>query len=154
MPKASCVDQSSIEALGPSFWRERLAPYSEPRVGRGVLDLATSVVPYLMLTAAAYALLQVSDLFALAFAVLAAGFLVRTFIVFHDCTHGSFFRSRTANKWVGVVLRVDRVHAVSHLAARARNPPRHSRRPRPSRHGRHRNAHGQGVHRALQAAPA
>ena len=106
MPKASRVDQSSIEALGPSFWRERLAPYAEPRVGRGVLDLATSVVPYLMLTATAYALLQVSYLFALAVAVLAAGFLVRTFIVFHDCTHGSFFRSRTANKWVGVVCGV------------------------------------------------
>jgi omega-6 fatty acid desaturase (delta-12 desaturase) len=60
------------------------------------------VVPYLVLTAAAYALAQVSDLLALLLAVPAAGFLLRTFIVFHDCTHGSFFANRTANKWVGV----------------------------------------------------
>ncbi len=103
MLQASPVDPRQIEALGPSFWRERLAPYAEPSVGRGVLDVATSVVPYLALTAAAYALLQVSYLFALALAVPAAGFLLRTFIVFHDCTHGSFLPSRTANKWVGIV---------------------------------------------------
>jgi omega-6 fatty acid desaturase (delta-12 desaturase) len=101
--QASRADVSQIEALGPSFWRERLAPYAEPRIGRGVLDLATSVVPYLALTAAAYALVHVSYLLALAFAVPAAGFLLRTFIVFHDCAHGSFFPSRTANKWVGIV---------------------------------------------------
>jgi len=101
--EASCADVRQVETLGPSFWRERLAPYAEPRVSRGVLDLATSVVPYLALTAAAYALLPVSYLFALVFAVPAAGFLLRTFIVFHDCTHGSFLPSRTANKWVGIV---------------------------------------------------
>jgi omega-6 fatty acid desaturase (delta-12 desaturase) len=91
------------EKFPPSFWRERLAPYAEPRIGAGVLDLATSLLPYLALTAAAYALAQVSYLLALVFAVPAAGFLLRTFIVFHDCTHGSFFPSRTANKWVGIL---------------------------------------------------
>jgi omega-6 fatty acid desaturase (delta-12 desaturase) len=94
---------TETEALQPSFWRERLAPYAKPRVGRGVLDLATSVVPYLALTAAAYALLRVSDLLSLVVAVPAAGFLLRTFIVFHDCAHGSFLPNRTVNKWVGVV---------------------------------------------------
>jgi acyl-lipid omega-6 desaturase (Delta-12 desaturase) len=101
--ETSRADLGQIEALWPSFWRERLALYAEPRVGRGLVDLATSVVPYLALTAAAYALLQVSYLFALVLAVPAAGFLLRTFIVFHDCTHSSFFPSRTANEWVGVV---------------------------------------------------
>jgi acyl-lipid omega-6 desaturase (Delta-12 desaturase) len=38
----------------------------------------------------------------LVLAVPAAGFLLRTFIVFHDCAHGSFFASRTANKYVGM----------------------------------------------------
>ncbi len=91
------------EALQPSFWRECLAPYAEPRIGRGVLDLATSVVPYLALTAAMYALRPVSDLFVLVLAVPAAGFLLRTFIVFHDCAHGSFLPNRTINKWVGLI---------------------------------------------------
>jgi acyl-lipid omega-6 desaturase (Delta-12 desaturase) len=97
------VEEDRIDALGSSYWRERLAPYVVPRIGRGVLDLATSVVPYLALTAATYALLGVSYWFALILAVPSAGFLLRTFIVFHDCTHGSFLPSRTANQVVGVV---------------------------------------------------
>src|SRR2546430_8584085 len=88
--------------LPPAFWRERLAPYAKPCVRRGLLDLATSVVPYLALTAAMYVLFEVSIALVLVVAVPAAGFLLRTFIVFHDCAHGSFFSSRTANKCVGV----------------------------------------------------
>lgn len=103
MLETSRADMDQIEALGPSFWRQRLAPYAQARTGRGMLDLATSVVSYLVLTAAAYALLPVSYLLTLALALPAAGFLLRTFIVFHDCTHGSFFVSRTANKRVGIV---------------------------------------------------
>jgi omega-6 fatty acid desaturase (delta-12 desaturase) len=92
--------------LQPSFWRELLAPYAEPRVGRAVLDLATSVFPYLALIAAMYALLQFSYVLVLVLAVPAAGFMLRTFIVFHDCTHGSFLPSRRLNAWVGVVCSV------------------------------------------------
>jgi len=114
------------EALQSSFWRERLAPYAEPRVGRSVLDLATSVVPYLVLTAAMYWLLNVSYLLVLLLSVPAAGFLLRTFIVFHDCTHGSFLPNRTVNKWVGIVCGVivftpfhswRHEHAVHHATA-------------------------------------
>jgi len=94
---------TETEVLNPSFWRERLAPYAEPRVGRSMLDLATSVAPYFALTAAMYALLQVSYILVLVLAVPTAGFMLRTFIVFHDCAHGSFLPNRTLNKWVGVV---------------------------------------------------
>jgi acyl-lipid omega-6 desaturase (Delta-12 desaturase) len=86
------------------FWREALDPYAEPRLGRSLLDLATSVVPYLALSVVMYMALGVSYLLVLVIAVPAAGFLVRTFILFHDCTHGSFLRSRRANAWLGVVL--------------------------------------------------
>jgi omega-6 fatty acid desaturase (delta-12 desaturase) len=68
-----------------------------------VLDLVGSAVPYLALTAAMYLLVPISPVLVLVLAVPAAGFLLRTFIVFHDCTHGSFFPSRTANKWVGII---------------------------------------------------
>ena len=60
-------------------------------------------MPYIALIAAMYALLPVSYIAVLVLAVPAAGFLLRTFIVFHDCTHGSFFAGRSANKWVGVI---------------------------------------------------
>ena len=86
------------------FWREALAPYTQPRVARSLLDLATSAVAYVGLTAVGYLLLDVSYLLVLALAVPTAGFLLRTYIVFHDCTHGSFLPSKRANDWVGVLL--------------------------------------------------
>lgn len=97
---------SSPEELHPSSWREVLAPYAKPRVDRAVLDLATSVVPYLALVASMYALVHVSYVLVLILAVPAAGFMLRTFIVFHDCTHGSFLPNRRFNDWVGVVCSV------------------------------------------------
>src|SRR5437588_8765017 len=90
------------ETLPASFWGKQLGPYAVPSVRRGVRDIATSAVPYLLLIAAMYLLLQFSDLVVLALAVPAAGFLLRTFIVFHDCAHGSFLPSRRANRYVGV----------------------------------------------------
>jgi omega-6 fatty acid desaturase (delta-12 desaturase) len=94
------------EDLAPSFWREQLAPYAKPNVRRALLDVATSVVAYLALTALMYAALSVSVLLVLALAIPAAGFLVRTFIVFHDCTHGSFLPWRRVNTWLGVACGV------------------------------------------------
>jgi omega-6 fatty acid desaturase (delta-12 desaturase) len=85
-------------------WRERLAPYARPDHGRALLCLATSVLPYLALSVAMYLLLDVSYLLALALAVPTSAFLVRTFIVFHDCSHGSFLASRRANAWLGTTL--------------------------------------------------
>jgi omega-6 fatty acid desaturase (delta-12 desaturase) len=86
------------------FWREALAPYAKPNIGRSVLDIATSVVPYLALSYLMYLSLSVSYLLVLVIAVPAAGFLLRTYILFHDCTHGSFLPSKRANAWLGMVL--------------------------------------------------
>ena len=58
-------------------------------------------MPYLALSVLMYLTLGVSLLLTLALVVLAAGFLVRTFIVFHDCAHGSMFPSKRANNYVG-----------------------------------------------------
>ena len=81
-------------------WRRQLAPYALPDSRRAALCLATSVVPYLGLSAAMYALLGQSPL-VLLLGIPAAVFLVRSFIVFHDCSHGSFLASRRANAWLG-----------------------------------------------------
>ena len=62
--------------------------------------LATSVVPFLALSCALYLLLGDSPL-AVLLVIPAAAFLVRSFIVFHDCSHGSFFASRRVNVWLG-----------------------------------------------------
>ena len=83
-----------------------LAPYAQPHFGRALLDIATSVVPYFALTVLMYLSLDVSYLLTLALAVPAAAFLLRTFILFHDCTHGAFVPTRRANTWLGVALGV------------------------------------------------
>lgn len=97
---------SSSGAVGPSrpsSWRARLARYARPHLGRSLLDVATSLVPYLGLLAGMYWLLDVSYWLVLAVSVPAAGFLVRTYVVFHDCAHGSFLPWRKANEWLGAV---------------------------------------------------
>jgi acyl-lipid omega-6 desaturase (Delta-12 desaturase) len=96
--------RSSAPGTERPFWREALAPYARPHLGRSLLDIATSLVPYLALSALMYLALDVSYLLVLALAIPAAGFLLRTYIVFHDCAHGSFLPSKRANAWLGVVL--------------------------------------------------
>jgi omega-6 fatty acid desaturase (delta-12 desaturase) len=107
-------------------WRGVLDAYAEPRLGRSLVDLATSVVPYLALLVAMAFALRVSLLLSLVLVVPAAAFLIRTFIVFHDCTHGSFMRSRRANDVLGVALGLlvwlpyrgwQHEHAVHHATA-------------------------------------
>jgi omega-6 fatty acid desaturase (delta-12 desaturase) len=83
-----------------------LAPYAQPSTARGVADLLTSVLPYFALSVAIYFALQLSVALAVVLAVPTAGFLLRTYIVFHDCAHGSFFASKRANVWLGTVLGV------------------------------------------------
>jgi omega-6 fatty acid desaturase (delta-12 desaturase) len=110
----------------PPFWRDALAPYAEPHLGRSLLGIATSLVPYLLLLVLMYLALDVSYLLVLALAIPAAGFQVRTFIAFHDCAHGSYLPSKRANAWLGAVLGVvlytpfqswRHAHAVHHATA-------------------------------------
>lgn len=85
-------------------WRERVDLYARPHLGRSLLSLATSVVPFIGLWVLMYLALQVSYLLVLVLAVPTAGFLLRTYILFHDCTHGSLLPGRRANAYVGAVL--------------------------------------------------
>jgi omega-6 fatty acid desaturase (delta-12 desaturase) len=83
-------------------WRDSLGKYERPSWGRGLLDVATSIVPYVALSVLMYASFgKVGYWATFALAIVNGGFLLRTFIVFHDCTHGSFVPSRRANLWVG-----------------------------------------------------
>ena len=94
---------SSSSSNGP-YWREVLAPYTRPHVGRSLMDLATSVVPYFGLSLLMYLALDVSYLLVLALAIPTAGFMLRTYMMFHDCAHGSFLPSKRANIWLGTAL--------------------------------------------------
>ncbi len=83
--------------------RGALDVYAQPSLGRSLLDIATSVVPYVALSVLMYLTLSISTLLTLVLALPAAGFLVRTFVVFHDCAHGSLMPSKRANAHVGRV---------------------------------------------------
>lgn len=84
-------------------WKDIVRKYQNPTVLGSVWQLANTLVPYVALWVFMYHLLGVSWWLVVPLAVLAGAFLVRIFVIFHDCTHGSFFKSRRANEVVGFI---------------------------------------------------
>jgi acyl-lipid omega-6 desaturase (Delta-12 desaturase) len=85
-------------------WLNVLAAYREPSHARSALELAVTAGGFAVLWFLVWAALGLGYWLSLALTVPAAGFLVRLFMIQHDCGHGSFFRRRAANDWVGRVL--------------------------------------------------
>lgn len=86
--------------------KKQVAPYEKSTIKESVWQLINTVVPFLILWYLAYKSLSVSYWLSFVPSVIAAGFLTRIFIIFHDCTHHSFFKSRRANRIVGTVMGV------------------------------------------------
>jgi len=86
-----------------SDWKAVVARYQRPEVWRAIWQLTNTLVPYAALWWLIYASLSISLWLTLPLVVLAGGFMVRIFIIFHDCGHGSFFKSRLANDLVGFI---------------------------------------------------
>jgi omega-6 fatty acid desaturase (delta-12 desaturase) len=112
---------------------QSLARYREPNHGRSVIEILITVVPFILLWLSMWFSLHLGYGLYLLLAVPAAGFLVRLFMIQHDCGHGSFFRHRLANDWVGRVIGVftltpydfwRRTHSIHH--ATSGNLDRHS----------------------------
>jgi omega-6 fatty acid desaturase (delta-12 desaturase) len=87
-------------------WQELTAEYQKPDTLRSVWQLVNTVIPYVILWYLMYRSLEVSYWLTLTLAVPASGFLVRTFIIFHDCCHGSFLQSKRATDIVGFLTGV------------------------------------------------
>jgi omega-6 fatty acid desaturase (delta-12 desaturase) len=105
VPEADQLDRAVPAGAGPAPWKASLAPYAHPQLRRSILDVATSVLPYLALWAAMdQSLGRVSYGLTLLLAIPTAGFLLRTYMVFHDCAHGSFLPSKRANAWLGIAV--------------------------------------------------
>ena len=90
----------------PMAWPSVLARYREPSCVRSIVELVITAVPFVVLWILMWAALGTGHWIGLLLAVPAAGFLVRLFMIQHDCGHGSFFRRRRANDWVGRVIGV------------------------------------------------
>ena len=86
--------------------KKQVAPFEKSTTKESLWQIINTVVPFITLWFLAYISLSVSYWLALVPIVAAAGFLVRIFIIFHDCTHHSFFKNRHANRIVGTAMGV------------------------------------------------
>ncbi len=84
-------------------WKQVVAKYQQPSIWRSGWQVVNSLAPYALLWYLMYLVQAISVWMALPLAVLAGAFLVRVFIIFHDCGHGSFSKSRKANDIVGTL---------------------------------------------------
>ncbi|MES5893658.1 MULTISPECIES: fatty acid desaturase [Bacillus cereus group] len=86
--------------------KKQVAPFEKSTAKKSVWQIINTVVPFIILWYLAYKSLSVSYWLALVPSLLAAGFMTRVFIIFHDCTHHSFFKSRRVNRIVGTCMGV------------------------------------------------
>jgi len=87
-------------------WKELVQEYQTPSTRQAVWQIINTLGPYALLWYLMYLSLAVSWWLTFPLAVLAAGFMVRIFIIFHDCGHGSFLKSKTANDILGFITGV------------------------------------------------
>lgn len=107
-------------------WQEIVAPYTNPSVRRSLWQMVHTIGAYLIAWYLTYRSMEISYALTLLLAVPTAGFMVRTFIILHDCGHGSFFKSQKLNDWVGSIcgvltftayLRWRHEHAIHHATS-------------------------------------
>lgn len=118
---------SDPDATAPSGWTKRLQRYQKPSVPRSLGELALTGLPFLALWVVGWAAYYFGYWWlSLLIALPAGAFLVRLFMIQHDCGHGSFFSQRVLNDWVGRVISVltltpydfwRRTHAIHHATA-------------------------------------
>ena len=118
------TDTSAADAR---LWTQVLNGYRQSNRARSVIELAITALPLVALWVAAWFIYSLGYWWVtLLIAIPAAGFLVRLFMIQHDCGHGAFFENRLANDWVGRVIGVltmtpydfwRRTHAIHHATS-------------------------------------
>jgi len=115
-----------MKMIDPQSLSRALLRYREPDHRRALFEVGITVVPLVGLWVLMWLSLKVGYWLTLLLAVPAAGFMVRLFMIQHDCGHGAFFRYRAANNWLGRVLGVltltpydywKRNHAIHHATS-------------------------------------
>ncbi|MDB5493167.1 MAG: fatty acid desaturase [Phenylobacterium sp.] len=106
--------------------RERLTAYQRPSHRRSILEIVITALPLFALWAAALWMVREGWWWGVVLTLPAAAFLVRLFMIQHDCGHAAFFRSPTANAWTGRLIGVltmtpygywRRTHAIHHATS-------------------------------------
>ena len=83
-----------------------VTPYATSDMKKSIIQIINTIIPMIGLWIAAYLILPYTVLGAIGLSIITAGFVVRTFIIFHDCTHGSFFKNKKANDFMGFITGV------------------------------------------------
>jgi omega-6 fatty acid desaturase (delta-12 desaturase) len=100
----STQDEAADEAAG--YWKGVIAPFRGADTRRSILQLTLTAIAYFSLWGLMLVSLEVSYGLTLLLALPTAGFLMRLFMIQHDCGHGSYFRSRQARDAVGFCIGV------------------------------------------------
>lgn len=97
------ITETSIKDETKLSWIQIVSRYNAPNRFRSWWQIVNSVVPFIITWILMVQSLNVSYFLTLFLAVFATGFMVRIFIIFHDCGHGSFFKSKRLNMIVGII---------------------------------------------------
>src|SRR5476651_1737039 len=95
------ITSQTAAPVDTANWKKIVADFENPSTGRALWQIVNTLVPYALLWYLMFLSLKVSGWLTVPLAVLAGMFLVRVFIIFHDCGHGSFFKAPAANNFVG-----------------------------------------------------
>lgn len=85
-------------------WVKIIAPYRNGNTFRSWWQIANTFIPYVLLWVLMVTSLNYSYWITLPLILVSSGFLVRLFIIFHDCGHGSFFKSKRLSETIGIIL--------------------------------------------------
>jgi omega-6 fatty acid desaturase (delta-12 desaturase) len=87
-------------------WLKRLAPYRTPSRSRAFFELGISLVPFIGLWVITWAAIASGWWWGLLLTIPSSAFLLRLFMIQHDCGHGSFFGYRPLDDWTGRLIGV------------------------------------------------
>lgn len=97
------MTHTTQEKITTADWKQLVLRFQEPSRWRAIWQITNTFLPYAALWTLMYFTVSVSWWLVSALAVLAAGFTIRIFIIFHDCGHGSYFKSPLANDILGFI---------------------------------------------------
>ncbi|MFF2875860.1 fatty acid desaturase [Gottfriedia sp. NPDC057991] len=86
--------------------RKQIIPYEKSNLKASIWQLINTFIPFIFLWYLAYKSISISVVLTIFIDIAAALFLIRIFIIFHDCCHQSFFKNKTANKVLGTITGV------------------------------------------------
>jgi acyl-lipid omega-6 desaturase (Delta-12 desaturase) len=88
---------------GKVAWQKMVAAYARPDLTRSIWQIINTLLPFFALFYLSLRSVDLSLWLTIPLTILTAGFMIRAFIIFHDCGHGSFFKSQRANDAIGFV---------------------------------------------------